>query len=562
MSVSKCLCRPACSLGQAFKLPRLFPAYRDGRASRWRLRGVGLRVSIREHDSGPAGRPKVEPQPAGVAAASSGAGPARQPLAGLTCVVLLSASTLTAQDGGQVEQLQRQLQQLQENFERVQREHRQQIEALQQRIDALRQAQPQPAAAPSGVSEPPAAASRAPAPQGAPELKRRWSPTDPITLLGDQGKKNVLGLSFDGLFAAGGSTAEDIEALQPGGHDPRQRGFTVQNLELTLTGAVDPYFRGQGNLIYQIDTSGESNFEVEEAFLETISLPGNLQLKAGQFFTEFGRLNPQHPHTWSFVDQPLVNGRFFGPDGLRNPGARLSWLLPAPFYAELFLAVQNSHGETAFSFRHDHEDELLYGRPVSQGRFRSLGDLLFTPRLATSFDLSDTQTLLIGASAALGPNGAGADTDTQIIGLDWYWKWKPTTHHGGFPFVSWQTEAMLRRYEAAAYDGLRNPANPAPPLPAERLLDYGLYSQIAYGFRRGWVAALRGDWVGGERGAFHPDPLRATRWRVAPNLTYYPSEFSKVRLQYNYDEGENLGVDHSVWLQFEFLLGPHGAHKF
>jgi len=45
-------------------------------------------------------------------------------------------------------------------------------------------------------------------------------------------------------------------------------------------------------------------------------------------------------------------------------------------------------------------------------------------------------------------------------------------------------------------------------------------------------------------------------------LTWYPTEFSKFRLQYNYDDRRDFGTDHSVWLQFEFLLGAHAAHKF
>ena len=45
-------------------------------------------------------------------------------------------------------------------------------------------------------------------------------------------------------------------------------------------------------------------------------------------------------------------------------------------------------------------------------------------------------------------------------------------------------------------------------------------------------------------------------------MTWYPSEYSKVRVQYNYDHREGLGVDHSVWLQVELLLGAHAAHKF
>jgi len=58
------------------------------------------------------------------------------------------------------------------------------------------------------------------------------------------------------------------------------------------------------------------------------------------------------------------------------------------------------------------------------------------------------------------------------------------------------------------------------------------------------------------------DPLRNDRWRLSPNLTWYPSEYSKLRLQYNYDDRADIGVDHSVWFQFEFLLGAHAAHKF
>ena len=103
--------------------------------------------------------------------------------------------------------------------------------------------------------------------------------------------------------------------------------------------------------------------------------------------------------------------------------------------------------------------------------------------------------------------------------------------------------------------------------PAETLTDYGFYSQVAYGFRRGWVAALRGEYVDRTLLAqyetlFGTDPARAGRWRMAPNLTWYPSEYSKVRLQYNYDQRRGFGTDHSVWMQFEFSLGAHPAHKF
>jgi hypothetical protein len=242
---------------------------------------------------------------------------------------------------------------------------------------------------------------------------------------------------------------------------------------------------------------------------------------------------------------------------------RVSWLAPTPFYSELLLTMANSQGDTAHSFRSEHDGEPFLGRPAIERGVKTLGDMLFVPRYAASFDLSDSQTILAGASAGLGPNSSGTDTDTQIYGVDLFWKWKSPRQSAGFPFVTWQTEAMLRRFEAGAFpeDGA------SPALPRETLLDYGLYSQVAWGFRKGWVTALRGDYVFPDAEAQYErilgaDPERAQRWRISPNLTWYPSEYSKLRLQYNFDHREAIGDDHSVWMQFEFLLGSHAAHKF
>ena len=488
----------------------------------------------------------------------------------LTISLLLVAGLVPVTSQGQetnpavaLQQLQGEFRQLQQNFERMQQQYRQQLEALQKRMDLLQLtsggAAPAPGTRPVTGAVAQAVAPPSTHPPAAPlEPKQPWSPTAPIQLFG--GQKSYMNVSFDALMAAGGSTAKGsaLDQLEFGGHDPKQNGFTMQNLEMVLDGAVDPYFRAQANLVYQVDSSGESTFEVEEAYAETTALPGNFQVKAGQYVTEFGRLNPSHPHTWTFVDQPLVNGRMFGPEGLRDPGARVSWLAPTPFYSEIFLGIQDSQGQTAYSFRNPHPDGRLFGRSAVPRDVRSFGDLLFTPRYAVSLDLTEAQTVLGGVSAAFGPNASGQDTSTQVYGVDLFWKWRPVTQHGGFPFVSWQTEAMLRHYQAGAYS---NP-DTGQHLPYETLVDYGVYSQVAWGFKKGWVTALRGDWVSGDRAAFYPDPNRDPRWRVSPNLTWFPTEFSKIRLQYNYDHGQDTGVDHSVWLQFEFMLGAHAAHKF
>lgn len=366
-----------------------------------------------------------------------------------------------------------------------------------------------------------------------------------------------MNIGFVALTDLGWSSEPDVASLQLGDHDPAVRGFTMPNVELTLDGAVDPYFKGFTNIALKLDSQGETGIELEEAYVLTTSLPWNLQIKGGQYFAEFGRQNNQHPHSWAFVDQPLVLNRMFGPDGLRSQGARLSWLVPTSWYTEAMVSVSNSAGGTAYSFRSDESSEIHGGVPTDRG-VNGLKDLLFVPRIATSLDLTETQTLVLGASAAFGPNNSGPNAKTTILGGDMYYRWKPAAAQQGFPFVSYQTEVLFRRYDAAERASLDELF---VTLPGATLRDRGAYSQLLWGIKPRWVAGLRGEFANGDNVAFDA-PLRVDRFRVSPNMTWYPTEFSKLRLQYNYDHRKGIGRDHSVWLQFEFLLGAHASHKF
>ena len=457
----------------------------------------------------------------------------------------LISISLTAQESNQVEQLRLQIKQLQENFEKQQQVQRQQIDALMRRIDVLNG---------TNASSLKVGSNATTAPNVLEWTERPWWSINPLRI-GDHHASMDIGLNAS--FAAGGSTANDLSTLQSGGHDPSRGGFNMQVLELTLNGNVDHFFRASASL--HLPQSG--SVETEEAYIESLSLPGGLQLRAGQFITEFGRQNPMHLHNWSFVDSPLVSQRMFGADGMRGLGTRVSWLVPTPFYSELFLTVQNDEGETMHSFRKQLDTgKTLFGRSLDYtSPSKSLNQLAYTPRYAAAFDLTDTQTLLLGVSAALGNNSSGPSTRSRIYGGDLTWKWKPANHSGGYPFVQWQTEGLYREYEAGAVSGLN----------AETLKDYGIYSQISYGFTKGWVAGLRWDYVdrtdmatslGGTNS--YDDAERARRWRLSPNLTWDLSENSKLRLQYNYDQRAGLGADHTVWLQFVFSLGAHHAHSF
>jgi hypothetical protein len=499
---------------------------------------------------------------------------------GWSSALCLSAMSIQAQETNEVGQLKKQLQQMQESFEKVTRAQQQQIEALTKKLDEFTKT-----AAPTNVvAVPPEktdeqkkleadlaaelakdsrtnAVSSAKGAASTSPFSVPWTASQPITIA--RAGSAYMNISFDALIDAGWSTAADPSAqLQLGDHDPQKRGFSLRNAEIALDGAVDPYFKGFANIVLKLDNNNETDIELEETYVQSTSLPGNLQLKAGQFFAAFGRNNPQHPHQWAFVDAPIISTRAFGPDGLRNIGAQVSWLAPTPFYTELFLGVFDGQGGTAHSFRNVGESDdsgtnRFAGRATFDRNLRGPQDMLFTPRVVSSFEISDTQTLTGGFSGAFGANDTGPHSRTEIYGADVYWKWKPSNAMEGFPFVSWQTEAMYRRFGAGADDF-------APtPLRSQNLRDWGAYSQVLWGFKPRWVTGIRGDYASGNSDAFDSqDSFRGERYRVSPVLTFFPSEFSKIRLQYNYDHGEYFGVEHSVWLQMEFLLGSHGAHKY
>lgn len=383
--------------------------------------------------------------------------------------------------------------------------------------------------------------------------------TQPIAVAGGGGK-TYMNISFDGMFALAASSARDLYNVEVGDHDPQQRGFNARNAEIALDGAVDPFFEGFANIVLKLDNDNNTEIELEEAFLQTTSLPYGLQAKGGQFFAAFGRINAMHPHTWDFADAPLVHGRLLGADGLRGVGAQIAWTVPVPWYSQVIFAAQNGRGSTGYSFRNPGDNGLFYGRLTTDREARGLQDLVWIPRWENSFNPSETQTVLGGISGAFGSNETGAHSRTQIYGADLLYKWKSPHAEGGFPFVKWQTEAMYRRFEAGRGIDQTFPV-------AETFHDWGMYSQVVWGFKKGWTAGIRGDYLHMNDSEFTADDFRQTRARISANLTWYPTEFSKLRLQYNHDFLEEnvflAGRDvDSVFFQFEFTLGAHGAHKF
>ena len=349
---------------------------------------------------------------------------------------------------------------------------------------------------------------------------------------------NVRGLELSFILDAAAAAFTAQEPLQTGGHDPTTNGFNLQQLELSVHTAVDPYFQFTGNIVFS-----QFGVEVEEAYASTSALPASLQLRAGQFLTRFGRLNPTHPHAWDFVDQPFALGRVFGGEGNRGLGVEGSWLAPLPWYVEVLGSVTDASGEsTARSF-------LGSGG----GGVSSPLDFQFTGAVKQFFPLSDDLSLIWGLSAADGPTPTGYRNRADVFGTDVYLKYRPLSG-GSTTVVTFQGELFYRRRQ----------------VPQDVLSDLNGYGQVLWRFSQRWAAAARYEFGSPARrigGAIADDPLDPewtdNRERVSANLTFWPTEFSRLRLQGATDRAHwREERDYSVFLALEVVMGAHGAHAF
>ena len=349
-----------------------------------------------------------------------------------------------------------------------------------------------------------------------------------------------------------------------GGPDTKGAGFAVQEVELALSAVVDPYFKGE---IY-LTIPNLSGLEVEEAFATTTSLPGNFQVKAGSFRSAFGRQNGQHLHVQDFTRRPLVNAAFLGPDGLRGPGAQVSWLTPLPFYLVLYGEAFSlpSRGTPA-------TDAAAPVDPVSSFAGGTATDLTYLGVAKVFVPLADDLSLYAGVSTARGvspgwlgvglasftnPSATGASRRSTVLGADTYLKYKPLNESQSYFSLAWQTEAIFRHFEAGS--GLADE------------WDGGLYSQVVMQLARRWILGLRGDVLGLPSSSVMSRVLRGTA-----SLTFAASEFARVRA---YGEVENVSPGSggpflptavaaadpqstfAAYLQLEFSIGAHGAHPF
>jgi hypothetical protein len=310
----------------------------------------------------------------------------------------------------------------------------------------------------------------------------------------------------------------------------RQDNFFAREFEVSFISNLDPYSRAKiflsrespgGNLVpFPVDEEEETaSFAVEEGYIEWVGLPAGLSLKLGRFQQRLGQLNRWHSHALPFQSRSLPHIAFVGEEALAQTGASLHWLLPVGGGSGTYEAtVEVTRSENTALFGDS-------GRPAVLGHVNGF------------WQLTEATDLDLGLSWV---NGSYEDAteffDRNLFAAEAAFTWRPPARA--------RYRGVTVRGGVMALDGLVSAAQ------ADRAI--GFWSQAEVRLSEAWLAGARVD-----RTENPLDP-NETSWLASPTLTWWQSEYVRVRLEYDLLGRSWLASNEGrALLQVTFAMGPH-----
>ncbi len=297
-------------------------------------------------------------------------------------------------------------------------------------------------------------------------------------------------------------------------------GFTFDEAELSFRMVIDPYASAD---FFIAIVPPEEAVELEEAYITYLSLPLSMKAKLGFFRSKFGKLNQIHEPERPFIDSPLIFEHYFGDEGLVEPGLSLSWLIPNPWDNLIELTFEWTNGQNEISFNGGDSDDFLY-----------------LAHLRSFFDLTPNATLELGFAGMTGVNDPDGNQRTFIEGIDLTYRWKPLRYNRYHSFT-FQTEFLFSQRDQAA---------------GQQVNSFGFFTFLEYQLTQRWFLGSRFDY------SEFPDASDLNQKAFSGLVTFWPSEFQTLRLQYKHTSGDLVEVDNQILAQWFFVIGAHGAHPY
>lgn len=338
----------------------------------------------------------------------------------------------------------------------------------------------------------------------------------------------------------------------------REKGFGLGETELAFSASIDDMFFGKVTSVFTADKQN-TEVELEEAFIQTLTLPAGLSFRGGRFLSDIGYLNEQHLHTDHFVERPLAYRAFLGGHYF-DDGMRLSYVFPTSVYwqvaIEAFsgnkLRAEDEHNERDFSTLGVYTFNTKFGGDLGTDHSWQLGlsylrneNGRLTPH---DEDEQSTEHDAHGDEQA-GHSHNAAFTGENTFSTDLVYKWAPQGNykyqHLTVSAEYFQVLDILPKNENGPYD------------------DYNAwYLSGVYQLSPQWTAGIRyGELTSftEEHEQFEQQKRKETDFMIA----WHHSHFSTVRLQYSMQSDSLANIPKNiVTLQYVMSLGAHNAHQF
>ncbi len=345
-----------------------------------------------------------------------------------------------------------------------------------------------------------------------------------------------IGLVLDGSY-------KGEDTALPGS----EKGFSLGHTELTLDAPVDDLFYGRLTAVLE-DHDGSTEVGLEEAFLETTAMPYGLQMRAGRFLSNIGYLNGRHTHEDSFSERPAVYRALLG-SHYYDDGLQITALMPTDFYWQL-------------------SAEGFNGRQLSgQSHDKSLG--VYTLGTKLGGDIGDSHSWQVGGSYLRNrltevsgseddhddhdhSDHSGHSHNAQYTGKDLYiadavWKWAPSGN---------------AKSQQLTVSGEFLYADKPNQYASSEDFQRGWYMAASYRFQPQWTVSGRIGQV--ELSEAHGDHFHGQEMKESNiALSWNRSHFSLIRAMFTQQDSDDFDqAGDTLTLQYQMILGAHGAHQF
>lgn len=325
------------------------------------------------------------------------------------------------------------------------------------------------------------------------------------------------------------------------------KGLSLGHTELTMDANVDDQFYGRLTTVIE-DHDVETEIGLEEAFIETTQLPGGLQLRLGRFLSGVGYLNGRHTHEDDFAARPAVYRALLGSHYF-DDGVQMQWLLPTSFY--WLWQVEALNGKQMLGGTHDRSLGIAtiatkVGGDINASHSWQAGFSYLHNRL-TEVEQGEEEEHDHESEEGHAHSHSINYPGKHLYIVDGVWKWAPNGN-GRAKALKLSAEYLLAR----------DPNRYATSNDTQE----GWYFAASYRFKPAWQVAIRTGAV--DLSEPHGDHFHGQQMTESDiSLTWSHSHFSKLRLMLSHQDSDEFAAeDQLVKIQYQMVLGAHGAHAY